>query len=50
MKKNKLSAVEKFQRDLKIAFELYYRQRLSDRAKESWKKRKKLSTSNKVVM
>jgi hypothetical protein len=52
MKKNKqkLSAVERFQRDLATGLELYYRQTLSDRAKRAWQRRKQLSTSSKVAM
>ena len=48
--KNKLSAIERFQRDLTKGLELYYKQELSNRAKRAWQKRKQLSTSVKVAM
>jgi hypothetical protein len=42
--KNKISAIERFQRDLTTAMKLYCKQELSDRAKRAWKRRKTLST------
>lgn len=48
--KQKLSAIERFQKDLTIGLANYYKQELSDRAKRAWQKRKQLSTSSKVAM
>ena len=46
MKTNKtnISAVDKFQKDIKIALELHYKQMRSDNMKRMWEKRKRLST------
>lgn len=48
--KNKLSAIEQFQKDLAITLERFYRKALSDNAKRSWQKRRMLSAIKKVAM
>lgn len=48
--KNKLNATEKFQEDIKIAMENYYRQALSENVKRALRNKKKLSTQGKFAM
>lgn len=50
MKKNKLSADEKFQEGMKVALEHYYKQAISESIKRALRNKKKLSTQGKVEM
>lgn len=48
--KNKISAIEQFQKSIMEAVGKHYRQTLSDNAKRAWERRKKLSTTGKLAM
>ena len=48
--KNKLSAIEQFQRDIISSLGQYQSRLISERVKRAWQKRKQLSTNNKVAM
>jgi DNA invertase Pin-like site-specific DNA recombinase len=48
--KNKLSTTEKFQEDIKMAMENYYRQAISENVKRALRNKRKLSTQGKVAM
>lgn len=48
--KNKLSATEKFQEDIKVVMDNYYKQAISENVKRALRNKKKLSTRNKVAM
>lgn len=47
--KNKISAIEQFQKSIMEAVAKHYRQTLSDNAKRAWERRK-LSTTGKLAM
>ena len=48
--KNKITAIEQFQKGIEIAFKQYYHQALSDNAKRGWKLRKERLSTSKVAL